>query len=96
MLALNGITSFSVKPIRIITEFGFIVALASFIGIIWSVITRLAGNTVGGWASIVSIVCFLGGIQILSIGIIGEYIGKIYLVTKNRPRYIIEKRVNMK
>ena len=94
-LALNGITSFSVKPIRIITAAGFIIAAVSFIGIIWSVVARLFGNTVGGWASTVAIICFLGGIQILSIGIIGEYIGKIYLETKNRPRYIIDEKINV-
>lgn len=95
-LALNGITSFSVRPIRMITVFGFIIAAASLAGIVWSVIARIVGNVVDGWASTVAIVCFLGGIQILSIGVIGEYIGKIYLETKNRPRYIIDKRVNMK
>lgn len=94
-LALNGITSFSVKPIRIITAAGFIIAAVSFIGIIWSVIARISGNTVSGWASTVAIICFLGGIQILSIGVIGEYIGKIYLETKNRPRYIIDEKINM-
>ncbi len=94
-LALNGITSFSIRPIRIITAVGFIIAAISFIGIIWSVISRLTGNTVGGWASTVAIICFLGGIQILSIGVIGEYIGKIYLETKRRPRYIIEDDINI-
>ena len=94
-LALNGITSFSVRPIRIITVAGFVIAAVSFVGIIWSVIARLLGNTVGGWASTVAIICFLGGIQILSIGIIGEYIGKIYLETKRRPRYFIDKKINM-
>lgn len=94
-LALNGITSFSVKPIRIITAVGFIIAVISFIGIIWSVISRLVGDTVSGWASTVAIICFLGGIQILSIGVIGEYIGKIYLETKRRPRYIIDEKINI-
>ena len=94
-LALDGITSFTVKPIRIITAVGFIIAAVSFVGIIWSVISRLTGNAVGGWASTVSIICFLGGIQILSIGVIGEYIGKIYLETKRRPRYIIDEKINM-
>lgn len=94
-LGLNGITSFSVKPIRIITAFGFIIAAVSFIGIIWSVIARIVGDTVSGWASTVAIVCFLGGIQILSIGVIGEYIGKIYLETKHRPRYTIEEEINL-
>ncbi|MBQ2316591.1 MAG: glycosyltransferase family 2 protein [Clostridia bacterium] len=91
-LALNGITSLSVKPIRIITAFGFMVSVLSAIGIIWSVIVALTGASVAGWASTVSIICFLGGIQLLSLGVIGEYIGKIYLETKKRPRYIISER----
>ena len=91
-LALNGITSLSTKPIRIITAFGFIVALLSFLGIIWSVITFALGKTVAGWASLVTIIFFFSGIQLLSLGIIGEYIGKIYLEAKARPRFIIEKK----
>ncbi len=91
-LAFDGITSFTVKPIRIITTFGFIVSLISLIGVIWSVVTVLTGNAVSGWGSTVSIICFLGGIQLISLGIVGEYIGKIYLETKKRPRYIIEEK----
>lgn len=91
-LALDGITSLSVKPIRIITVFGCIVALLSFIGILWSVIVQLTGNSVAGWASLTAILCFLGGVQLISLGIIGEYIGKIYLETKKRPRYIISDK----
>ena len=91
-LAFDGITSLSIKPIRIITAFGFLVAVISLIGIIWSVVVALIGKAVAGWASMVSIMCFLGGVQLLSLGIIGEYIGKIYLETKQRPRYIIEKK----
>lgn len=91
-LALSGITSLSVKPIRLITALGFVFACISLVGIIWSVINVLLGNTVSGWASTVCIICLLGGIQLLSLGVIGEYIGKIYLETKGRPRYIIEKR----
>ncbi len=90
--AIDGITSLSVKPIRLITAFGFIVAILSVVGIIWSVITRLVTGHTGGWASTVSIICFLGGVQLLSLGVIGEYIGKIYLEVKGRPRYIIEKK----
>ena len=93
-LALDGITSLSTKPIRLITALGFVVAVISLIGIIWSVISVIAKNAVAGWASTVSIICFLGGIQLLSIGVIGEYVGKIYMETKKRPRYIIEKRTN--
>ena len=91
-LAVDGITSLSTKPLRMITAFGFIVAVISFAGILWSVIMRLLNSTVAGWASIISIVCFFSGIQLLSLGVIGEYIGKIYLETKARPRFIIEKR----
>ena len=91
-LALDGITSLSTKPIRIITALGFIVALLSCVGVLWSVIIALLGKSVTGWASLVSVLCLLGGVQLISIGIIGEYVGKIYLETKARPRYIIEKR----
>ncbi len=95
-LALNGITSLSIKPIRMITTLGFIIATLSFIGIIWAVISSLTGNTIAGWASTVCIICLMGGIQTLCLGVIGEYIGKIYLETKNRPRYIISERTNSK
>lgn len=90
-LAFDGITSLSIKPIRLITTFGFFVALLSLIGILWSVIVALTGNSVAGWASMICILCFLGGVQLLSVGVIGEYVGKIYLETKRRPRYIIEE-----
>lgn len=93
-LAFDGITSLSIKPIRFIASFGLLVAAVSFIFIIWSVISFFMGNTVAGWASTVSILCFFSGIQLLSLGIIGEYIGKIYLETKRRPRYIISERTN--
>lgn len=93
-LAINGITSLSVKPIRMITSFGFIVALISIVGIIWSIVEALLNNAVAGWASTVSIICFLGGMQLLSIGVIGEYIGKMYLETKQRPRFIISERTD--
>ena len=89
-IAVDGITSLSVRPISIITGAGCAVSLIGFVGIIWAIITAILGNAVPGWASIVCIVCFLGGIQLLSLGVIGEYIGKIYLETKARPRYIIE------
>ena len=95
-LALNGITSLSIRPIRIITALGFLVALISLVGIIWSVAVTIMGKSVAGWASIVSITCFLGGIQLLSLGVIGEYIGKMYLEVKGRPRFIIEKRTEDK
>ncbi len=92
--AIDGITSLSVKPIRLITAVGFIVAILSVIGIIWSVVTRLVTGHTGGWASTISIICFLGGVQLLSLGVIGEYIGKIYLEVKHRPRFIIDKKTD--
>ncbi len=91
-LAFNGITSLSIKPIRFITGFGIIIAFLSFLGILWSIIGHFISNTVAGWSSIVSILCFLGGVQLISLGVIGEYVGKMYLETKARPRYIISER----
>lgn len=91
-LAIDGITSLSVKPLKMITGFGVLVAFVSFIGVIWAIITALCGRSVAGWASMTCIVCFVSGVQLISLGIIGEYIGKIYLETKQRPRYIISKR----
>lgn len=91
-LAFDGITSLSVKPIRLIMSFGLFVAFLSFIGIVWAVIGSFMGTTVSGWASTICIVCFMGGIQLVCLGVIGEYIGKIYLETKQRPRYIISEK----
>lgn len=91
-LAIDGITSLSVKPIRIITTLGFIVAILSFIGIIWTLVQFFLNNTVSGWASTVSIICFVSGVQLLSLGVVGEYVGKIYIESKARPRYIISEK----
>ncbi len=91
-LAFNGITSLSIRPIHLITLLGFLVAVVSFIGVIWSLVAHLSGNTVQGWTSMTAIICFLGGIQLLSLGVIGEYVGKTYMETKHRPRYIISDR----
>ena len=91
-LAVDGITSLSVKPLRLITGFGVFVALVSFIGVLWALITALCGKAVAGWASMTCIVCFVSGVQLICLGIIGEYIGKIYMETKQRPRYIISER----
>lgn len=95
-LAFDGITSLSIKPIRLITSLGLLVALISFIGVIWSVIEFFLGQTVSGWASMTSIICFVSGVQLICLGVIGEYIGKIYLETKHRPRYIISERTDEK
>ncbi|MCR4729606.1 MAG: glycosyltransferase family 2 protein [Saccharofermentans sp.] len=94
-LAIDGITSFSVRPLRLITGFGLIVALLSFIGIIYVLVSVISGNYVDGWASTTCIICFVSGIQMISLGVIGEYIGKIYLETKQRPRYFIAERKNI-
>lgn len=91
-LAFDGITSLSIKPMHFITTFGIIFMLLSLAGIAWSVIAFFLGKSVMGWASTISVICFFGGAQLFSIGIIGEYIGKIYMETKARPRYIVGER----
>lgn len=91
-LAFDGITSLSVKPIRMVFFFGLLVCALSFIGILWSIVSLFMGHTVPGWASTACIVCFMGGVQALFLGVIGEYIGKIYMEVKARPRYIISDR----
>ena len=91
-LAFDGITSLSIKPIRMIAVIGAIMSFLSFIGIIWAVVDRFMGNTVPGWASTVVIIFLTCGLQMLSLGVIGEYIGKIYMESKHRPRYIISEK----
>lgn len=91
-LAGDGITSLSIKPLRLIMSFGVVVALLSFVGVIWAIVAALAGRAVAGWASMTCIICFVSGVQLICMGIIGEYIGKIYMETKQRPRYIISER----
>ena len=95
-LAFDGITSLSVKPIHIIIGFGTIVSGISFLMIIWIIINFFLGGTIQGWASTCAIICFVGGVQLICTGVIGEYIGKIYLETKRRPRYIISERTGEK
>jgi len=93
-LAIDGITSFSVMPLRLISALGFMVCLLSIAMVCWVTYGRLVMNsTIPGWASSVIPIYFLGGIQMLSLGVVGEYIAKIYLETKRRPRYIIERIV---
>ena len=91
-LAFDGITSLTVKPIRIITGLGMIVSILSFVFIIWILLCFFFGKTVQGWTSTCVLVCFMGGIQLCCLGVIGEYIGKIYMETKGRPRYIISEK----
>jgi len=90
-LAVEGITSFSIKPLRIVAWTGLIIAIFSFLYVGYAVVARLMGITVSGWASIVASIYMLGGIQLIALGVIGEYLGKVYLETKRRPQFIIEK-----
>ncbi|MBQ7795355.1 MAG: glycosyltransferase family 2 protein [Lachnospiraceae bacterium] len=91
-LAFDGITSFSIQPLRMIMGAGCLVAMLSFIGVIWAFATEMMGKTVAGWASMTCIICFVGGVQLICLGVMGEYIGKIYLEVKGRPRYIVGER----
>lgn len=93
-LAFDGITCLSIKPIRMIMGLGIGTAFLSFIGVIWSFIVRMSGNAVSGWASMTCLLCFLGGVQLICLGVLGEYIGKIYMETKERPRYIISEKTD--
>ena len=91
-LAFDGISSMSIKPMRMIAGAGVFFFVLSLIGILWSVVTALCGHAVPGWASTACIVLLMGGIQSLFMGVIGEYVGKIYLEVKDRPRYIISEK----
>ena len=93
-LAFDGITSLSIKPIRIITSLGVGISFISFLLILYALFSYFAGNTVPGWSSNLIVTCFIGGIQLISLGVIGEYVGKIYLETKHRPRFIISERTD--
>ena len=95
-LAFDGITSLSIKPIRIITGLGVVISLAAFALIVYALVSYFTGNVVSGWASSLIVTCFLGGIQLISLGVIGEYVGKIYMETKARPRFIISERTEEK
>ena len=88
--AWDGITSFSVKPLRMICTIGFIILFVSIVIMIYSLVRKLTGNTVDGWTFLSISIWFIGGIQMICLGIIGEYIGKVYTEVKARPRYIIE------
>lgn len=92
--ALNAITSFSTKPLKLITATGLFTSVASIFAIMWSVIVKLTGHAKLGWSSTVCSIWFIGGIQLLGLGIIGEYTGRIYEEVKHRPRYIVETFIN--
>jgi len=94
LFALDGIASFSVRPLRIITVVGFFLFLLSLVGIIWVAVEKfILGNAVQGWASTMVSIYFIGGIQVMSLGIIGEYVGRSFQESKGRPRYIIDKEI---
>ncbi len=95
--ALDGITSFSIKPLRIATYFGFTVATLGFIGIIYTLVRKFfyPQDYIIGWAGLFVGIMFLGGIQLITIGIIGEYVGKIYQEVQNRPQYLIKEKINI-
>lgn len=92
--AFEGITSFSVKPIRLILTVGILMFISSLAALLYFLIIWMAGKTVEGWTTVVASIWMLGGIQLLCLGVIGEYIGKIYIETKERPKYIIDKFIN--
>jgi glycosyltransferase involved in cell wall biosynthesis len=94
--AFDGITSFSIKPINLIINIGFFISFVSVIALIWSVCVKFFGNSEAGWSSLMASIWLIGGIQLISIGVIGEYVGKMYKETKHRPRYIIESVINDK
>lgn len=91
--AIEGITSFSIRPLKMITSIGFIMSIFSFIMLVYAISMKIIGNTVSGWTFIIVSIWMVSGIQMLSMGIMGEYIGKIYSETKKRPKYIIEKEL---
>lgn len=92
--AFDGITSFSVKPMRLILILGAVVFIVSLVMLLWALIAHLAGHSVSGWTSLMGSIWLIGGIQLLSLGVIGEYIGKIYSESKARPRFIIDTVLN--
>lgn len=94
--AWEGATSFSVRPIRFVLHIGIVATLLALAILVWTIVQWMSGNVVAGWSSLIGVVAFFGGIQMISIGIIGEYVGKTYKETKRRPRYIIEKTVGEK
>ncbi len=91
-LAIDGVTSLSTRPIAIIAFIGVIMSLIGFAGILWAIVLAFMSQSIPGWASTICIVCFLGGIQLLSLGVIGEYVGKSYMEAKHRPVYIISEK----
>ena len=92
--AIDGITSFSVKPLRLITTVGLVIFVLSLFMLLYALVSWITGHTVSGWTSTLASIWMIGGIQLLSLGVIGEYVGKIYNETKRRPRFIIDRYLN--
>ena len=92
--AVDGITSFSVKPLRLITGVGILIFIVSLFMLLYALIAWLSGKTVAGWTSMLGSIWLIGGIQLLSLGVIGEYVGKLYNETKHRPRFIVDRYLN--
>lgn len=92
--AINGITSFSTKPLKLITTMGFIMSIISVLAMLWTIAVKFMGKSELGWSSTVCSIWFIGGLQLLALGIIGEYVGKIYAEVKQRPRYIVADFIN--
>lgn len=90
-LAIDGITSLSVRPLKMITALGLTVSLVSLGMIVWSLVRHFTDATVSGWSSLMCVILFLGGVQLLCVGVLGEYIGKIYAEVKRRPRYLVQE-----
>ncbi len=94
-LAFDGITSFSVRPIRILAVVGVLTLLVAVVMAVYTLVRHFTGNTVSGWSSLMISIWFLGGLNLLALGVVGEYIGKIYSEVKQRPRYIVEETVGL-
>ena len=92
--AIDGLTSFSVVPLRICSLVGLLVSFLALLMLLWSIVVKIIGGAIPGWTSTVAPLYLLGGVQLLFLGIVGEYIGKIYSEVKNRPRYIIQDTIN--
>ena len=93
--ALDGITSFSVRPLRYISMLGLLFILISLVAIVYGIVVYVEGNTIPGWTSLLVSVWFIGGTILMALGIIGEYVGKIYKEVKRRPRYFVELTAGM-
>jgi glycosyltransferase involved in cell wall biosynthesis len=95
-LGFKGATSFWVKPLRIALWAGFIICFFSFILAVWSVVAHFQGHTIRGWTSLIITIIFFGGVQLFFLGLLGEYIGSIFIEVKKRPLYIVDKTINVK